>query len=583
RMRKALFPLLLITAFVVAPDASAKFKKKSLNSCAAFTTHEEIGDLLAGYAETYPEIARSFVVGTSVDGREMWALRLSADPDEESVEPEIRIIGSTHGDECIGADTVLEIIEWLVTGYGDEQLPSDLIDGTDILFVPLINPDGYVDDPAHRENSNGVDLNRNMGFAWNGGGDYPFSEPETIALRDFSQAASFNLGLTYHTVAPYVNGPWNYTPHYPLDEDLCQAIGDAYAGSSSYNVVFGWDWYGINGDVNDWSLGTQGTFDWTIEMMSDNNMQWGIHGPGVAAFLEWIFVGTEGTVTDADTGDPLFARILVDPAGEPVFSDPDLGDYHRILMPGTYDVTAVANGYEPATVTGVVVPDGDTVTVDFELEPGDDYAALQINRMIMPEALPNMIYEYLEYQNHTRPAAALGVEDGVFYSMSPGGSITLDMGPSTFVTNLDGPDLLVLSGTGSDDPATVLVAADQDGPFTELASGTGDIEIDLADAGVGDVRFVRLEDDGNGPFNNAEAGYDLDAVINLSPPPATDSDTDVDSDSDTDVDSDSDTDVDSDTDADTDTGDGPQMTPGSAGCGCSVTRPNAINLLSLLL
>jgi hypothetical protein len=584
-MRKLLFLLPLLAAIAFAPAAAAKIPKKSLSSCADFTSHAEIGALLEGYAETYPEIARFFEIGTSVDGRELWALRLSADPDDEAVEPEIRIIGTIHGNECICADTVLEIIEWLVTGYGDEQLPSDLIDGADLVFVPLVNPDGYTSEPASRYNANGVDLNRNLGFAWHEGGPYPFSEPETIALRDFSQAASFDLGLTYHTEAPYVNGPWNYTPHHPLDEDLCQAIGDSYAGTSSYNVVFGWDWYGIHGDVNDWSLGTQGTFDWTIEMMSDTNMQWNIHGPGVAAFLEWIFVGVEGTVTDADTGDPLLARILIDPVGEPVFTDPGLGDYHRILLPGTYDVTAVANGYLPATVTDVVVPDGDTAIVDFELEGGDDYAAIQVNRMILPEGIPNAIYEYIDYENQTRPADALGVEDDVFYSVSPGGSITLDMGPTTPVTDLEGPDLLVLSGTGSDDPATVLVAEGQDGPFTELASGTGDIEIDLADAGVGDVRFVRLQDDGDGPFNHAEAGYDLDAVINLSPPPAadTDVDSDSDSDSDTDVDSDSDTDTDSDSDSDGMGDSGPQIAPGSSGCGCTVMRPTAFNLLSLLL
>jgi hypothetical protein len=418
-MQRALFTLVLLAALAIATNAAAKIPKKSINSCDAFSSYEEIGALLAGYAETYPEIAQFYSIGTSVGDR---------------------------------ADTVLEIIEWLMTGYGDDQLATDLIDGTELLFVPLLNPDGYVSEPASRENANGVDLNRNLGFAWHGGGAFPFSEPETTALRDASQAASFDLGLSYHTVAPYVNGPWNYTPHYPLDEDLCQAVGDAYAGSSSYNVVFGWDWYGINGDVNDWSLGTQGTFDWTIEMISDLNMQWGIHGPGVAAFLEWIFTGAEGIVTDAETGDPLFARIQIDPAGEPVFTDPDVGDFHRILLPGTYDITAVANGYEPATALGVVVPDGDTVSVDFELVPGDDYSALQVNRMILPEAIPNAVYEFIEYQNHTRPADALGLEDGVFYAVSPGGSITVDLGPGTEAIDGEGADLLVLSGTGSDDP-----------------------------------------------------------------------------------------------------------------------------------
>ena len=139
------------------------------------------------------------------------------------------IIGSIHGNECMGAALVLETIEWLLDGYGDDDLATELIDGTEIVFVPLVNPDGYADEPAHRGNANGVDLNRNLGFAWLEEGDGPFSEPETQALRAMGDDASFTLGLSYHTVANYVNGPWNYTPQHPRDEALVQAMGDAYA------------------------------------------------------------------------------------------------------------------------------------------------------------------------------------------------------------------------------------------------------------------------------------------------------------------------------------------------------------------
>ncbi|MCK9459205.1 MAG: M14 family carboxypeptidase N/E [Proteobacteria bacterium] len=583
-------------AAISTTQAVAKEEDRSSWSCSSFATNDEIGDALAGHEGTYPEIADAFDVGTSVDGRTIHGLKISAEVGVESEEPEIRIIGAIHGNECLAAEMVLAIAEWLLDGYGDDPTASDLVDGSEIVLVPLVNPDGYSDTPfATRTNSNGVDLNRNFGFGWvqgEGGDEEPFSEPESLAIRDLSQASSFTIGLTYHTISPYVNGPWNYRPEHPLDEELVDAMGDAYAGTSSYDVVFGWDWYPITGDVNDWSLGTSGTFDWTIELNSDTDLQWDIHGPGVAAFLPFALTGASGLVTDADSGEPLPARILVDPEGEPVFTDPVLGDYHRVLLPGTYDITAEANGYAPATATGVVVSDGSVALVDFALEPDTaTYYAFAVNHMEMPRVIDEG-YSASSYLNDTIASAALGAPDDVFYSLSPGGAITLDMGPSAPITDVAGDDVVVLSGTGSGDTIEVYASADQDGPFEALADGSGDVAADLAIADLASARYLRIVDTTSGPFNDEEAGYDLDAVVNVSLSGG-DVDTDADTDTDTDTDSDSDTDSDTDTGADSDTdsdadadsdADGGAVTMSPGGCGCAAIDPSARGpgLLALL-
>ena len=173
---------------------------------------------------------------------------MSAEPLVESAEPEIRIVGGIHGNECMSVDIVLEIIEMLVTGYGDDPSITELLDSSEIVFVPLANPDGYSRTPARRSNAKGVDINRNFGFAWLGEGESPFSEPETDAIRSLSQGASFTVGLTYHTVDKYVNSPWNYTPHHPPDEQLLEAMGMHMRATRDTDRVFGWDWYDIYGD-----------------------------------------------------------------------------------------------------------------------------------------------------------------------------------------------------------------------------------------------------------------------------------------------------------------------------------------------
>jgi hypothetical protein len=146
----------------------------------------------------------------------------------------------------------------------------------------------------------------------------------------------------------------------------------------------------------------------------------------------------------------------------------------------------------------------------------------------------------------------------------------------------------VLSGTDSGDTIEVYASADQDGPFEALADGSGDVAADLAFADLGSARYLRIVDTTSGPFNDEEAGYDLDAVVNVSLSGSdidTDADTDTDSDSDADTDTDSDTDSDADTDSDSDAdADGGAATMSPGGCGCAVSDSSARlpGLLSLL-
>lgn len=69
-----------------------------------------------------------------------------------------------------------------------------------------------------------------------------------------------------------------------------------------------------------------------------------------------------GTVTDADSGEPI-AQATVTADGETGFvTTTDAGGGYRLgVDPDTYTVTADADGYQPATITGVTVAEGETV------------------------------------------------------------------------------------------------------------------------------------------------------------------------------------------------------------------------------
>jgi hypothetical protein len=126
----------------------------------------------------------------------------------------------------------------------------------------------------------------------------------------------------------------------------------------------------------------------------------------------------------------------------------------------------------------------------------------------------------------------------------------------------------------------VLVGASEDGPFVQVASGSGDVDADIAGSGLGKARYVRLVDMGTGPFNEAYAGYDADAVVNLSPPALPQPDAGTDAGGDGGVDTGSDTGKTTDGDA---SADGGALTPGSGGCGCEAAGEiGPIGLMGLI-
>ena len=118
-------------------------------------------------------------IGRSAEGRAIavqtnFALSLGEIPPQSTL-----LIGGTHGDEPA---TVL-LLEAFVQSADWAALAA-----SPIIVLSLVNPDGYL--LGTRYNARGVDLNRNCGFNWRGvceepPGPGPWSEPESMALRDF--------------------------------------------------------------------------------------------------------------------------------------------------------------------------------------------------------------------------------------------------------------------------------------------------------------------------------------------------------------------------------------------------------------
>jgi subtilisin-like proprotein convertase family protein len=95
---------------------------------------------------------------------------------------------------------------------------------------------------------------------------------------------------------------------------------------------------------------------------------WEDNRESMLAYFERVHEGVRGVVTDAASGAPVAAEVRIDSNPYPTYADPDVGDYHRLVLPGSYSIEISAVGYETRTIP-VVVTEGPAVRYDVALQP----------------------------------------------------------------------------------------------------------------------------------------------------------------------------------------------------------------------
>lgn len=321
---------------------------------AGYTTPDELVDSLTALAAAHPDLAELVHAGWSVEGRPLYALRLSRlAPGEARVG--WRILGAHHGDELSSAELALHTAERLLEDHGRDDRATAVLDRDEVWVWPHVNPDGVA--AGTRSNARGVDLNRNYAHEWSdeayGAGAHPFSEPETRAVRALSTWAALGAGLSMHSGAANLGWVWNHTTARTPDETHLAGRAAAYAdrcGVDDFWVTNGADWYVTTGDTNDWSYGRHGVLDYTLEasvvktpapaelpgLLDD-------HIDAVIDFLDDDQV-VWGQVLGPD-GAGLPAQVQVD--GSPPLSTGPLGRFGRPVDGGPWHIEARALGFAP--------------------------------------------------------------------------------------------------------------------------------------------------------------------------------------------------------------------------------------------
>jgi len=487
-----------------------EFAKNFWSQRDQYHSYDEIIDVIDSLSTLYPSICKKYSYGLSVEGRQLCALKISDNVNTDEPEPEIMFDGGIHGDEVGGPENLVRFAEFLCDSYNSDPEITNLINTREIWLYIMVNPDGRVN--MVRQNSQGVDLNRDWGYMWNGTGSSPdyYSQPETRALRNCSFSNQFVIHTTYHSGVVFLAYPWSYRPDSCPDKPHIHHLAGVYVSSSGYSYLpyeQGYTgMYAISGSSKDANYGVMGSVAWTMELSTNKQppasqiqYYYVINEPAMIAMIEHAGYGIGGTVSDAETGFPVAATIFIDDF-YPCYNDPVIGDYHKYLLPGNYTVKAVANGYQTMTQT-VTVTENQQTTLDFSLAPEYSHFAYRTPACRIPTA---------NFYDEARTCAALGEPDYQNYSLGRSGWIILDM--QSDIPDGPGNEITVHEGDSDPEGYACYVATSLDGPWHLAGNGTGTASFDLAASGLTTARYIRIIDDGDGPVSGDNAGFDLDAV-----------------------------------------------------------------------
>ena len=214
--------------------------------------------------------------GKSVKGRELWYVTITKPSDV--VKPKLLYIANMHGDEAVGREMMIYLSRLLLTQYGKDPQITRIVDGSEVYIMPSMNPDGF--ELKQRSNANYVDLNRDFP-------DFTSDPHDTAGGRAVETGLimgitdRFQLALNFHGGAVCFNLPWDSTPNTQnnkfADDSIIYTLGRSFAdlnptmqansgGSFDRGVTYGYEWYEVDGGMQDWSVFYRDQIHATVEL-----------------------------------------------------------------------------------------------------------------------------------------------------------------------------------------------------------------------------------------------------------------------------------------------------------------------------
>ncbi|XP_055604433.1 carboxypeptidase D isoform X3 [Uranotaenia lowii] len=382
-----------------------------------YHNHDEMTRYLRATTARYPNLTALYSIGKSVQGRDLWVMVVSASPYEHMLgKPDVKYIGNIHGNEAVGRELLLHLIQYLITSYTTDPYIKWLLDNTRIHILPSLNPDGYAaskegtcDGGQGRYNSRGFDLNRNFPdyFKQNN----KRSQPETEAVKEWINKIQFVLSGSLHGGALVVSYPYDNTPNAMFhsyvsqpsltpDDDVFKHLSLTYANnhgkmargvacksaspSFENGITNGAAWYPLTGGMQDFNYVWHGCMEVTLEVSCckfppayELRKYWDDNQLSMIKFLAEAHRGVQGFVMDPN-GSPIERAQLKIKGRDVGFSTTKYGEFWRVLLPGVYKLEVFADGFVPRDVDFMVVEQHPTL-LNVTMQPSKPASSVTID------------------------------------------------------------------------------------------------------------------------------------------------------------------------------------------------------------
>ncbi|AWS46254.1 M14 family metallopeptidase [Streptosporangium sp. 'caverna'] len=287
------------------PLAADKDKRVAAKGDGVYKPYSGAGGIreqIVKAANGKPGIAKVVDIGTTVGGQPLTAIKVTKDARQlrDGTRKAVLYMAAQHAREWITPEMTRRLLLHFLNGYGTNPEITQLVNTTELWFIPVSNPDGYDhtftgDNRLWRKNmrdnngdgqitsGDGVDLNRNFEHKWgydNEGssdnpasetyrGASPQSEPETRAVDNLAKKVKFTYLLNYHSAAQLLLYGVGWQQATPSPDDL---IFEALLGDDATPAVPGYDpdisaeLYTTNGETDGHMSKKYGTLAITPEM-----------------------------------------------------------------------------------------------------------------------------------------------------------------------------------------------------------------------------------------------------------------------------------------------------------------------------
>lgn len=240
------------------------------------------------------------VIGTSVESRDITAYHFGKG------NTDLFFIAGVHaGSSWNTVQLAYQFMDYL------KENPSVIPANVRVTVIPVLNPDSLNKvanvsgrfDPADitasatvlasgRFNANNVDLNRNFDCDWQAsaklqnktvsGGTSAFSEPETLALKNYVEKHKPTAVVAWYSAAGGVYASNCHAGVLPETTELTKKFADA----SGYPAFRDYDFYEITGDMTNWfaKLGVPAI---SVVLTNHTDTEWTKNKAGALAILKY--------------------------------------------------------------------------------------------------------------------------------------------------------------------------------------------------------------------------------------------------------------------------------------------------------